>query len=83
MSASGTVNLNKEGNLEIDAELEDIINRNKDADKLNVQSLPLRAYLDNTVIPVVVEGLKCLAKVLWAYCRKDHQTLLNGWRYIY
>ena len=30
--------------------------------KINVQGLPLRAYLDQTVIPVLIEGLKFVAK---------------------
>jgi protein dpy-30 len=30
--------------------------------KANLQGLPLRSYLDHTVIPVLVEGLKIVAK---------------------
>ncbi|KAI8929829.1 Dpy-30 motif-domain-containing protein [Entophlyctis helioformis] len=31
-------------------------------DRANVQSLPLRAYLDQTVVPLLVEGLKVVAR---------------------
>jgi hypothetical protein len=30
-------------------------------EKVNLQSLPLRSYLDKTVIPVLMEGLKAVA----------------------
>jgi hypothetical protein len=30
-------------------------------DKVNIQSLPLRPYLDQTVIPILLEGLKLVA----------------------
>jgi len=30
--------------------------------KLNMQSLPIRAYLDQTVVPVLLAGLSALVK---------------------
>jgi hypothetical protein len=30
-------------------------------DKVNLQSLPLRSYLDQTVVPILLEGLKLVA----------------------
>ncbi|KAI8828832.1 Dpy-30 motif-domain-containing protein [Chytriomyces cf. hyalinus JEL632] len=30
--------------------------------KLQPQSLPPRSYLEQTVVPVLIEGLKCVAK---------------------
>ena len=35
-------------------------------DKANLQSLPLRAYLDQTVIPTLIEGLKLVARERFA-----------------
>ncbi len=31
-------------------------------DKANIQSLPLRAYLDQSLIPILAEGIKIIAK---------------------
>ncbi|KAJ3325202.1 Protein dpy-30 [Boothiomyces sp. JEL0866] len=31
-------------------------------EKVNLNSLPLRAYIDQTVLPVLVEGLKLISK---------------------
>jgi chorismate mutase len=38
--------------------LDDIVNKNSlnIKEEVNIQSLPLRVYLDQTVIPVLVEG---------------------------
>ena len=42
---------------------QDVINRHTpNYDEVNFQSLPLRPYLDQTVMPLLVEGLKLLAK---------------------
>ncbi|KAH6572892.1 hypothetical protein BASA50_000226 [Batrachochytrium salamandrivorans] len=47
-------------------DIEDTINMHRAAatlqEKGNVQSLPLRAYLDQTVIPHLIEGLKAVGK---------------------
>ena len=32
------------------------------ADRLNVQSLPIRAYLDQTVVPILLDGMSALVK---------------------
>ncbi|KAJ3279400.1 Protein dpy-30, partial [Borealophlyctis nickersoniae] len=44
----------------------DIINEERDlvmgSNRAHVQGLPMRAYLDQTVVPVLVEGLKALVK---------------------
>lgn len=31
-------------------------------DRLNVQSLPIRAYLDQTVVPILLDGMSALVK---------------------
>lgn len=31
-------------------------------DKLNLQALPIRAYLDQTVVPLLLDGMSCLVK---------------------
>jgi hypothetical protein len=35
------------------------------AGKVDVQSLPIRAYLDNTVVPVLLQGMSQLVKERW------------------
>ncbi|RKO86276.1 Dpy-30 motif-domain-containing protein [Blyttiomyces helicus] len=55
-------------------------------DKAHLQSLPLRAYLDYTVVPVLAEGLKALAKerppnpceYLATYLLKNGPKILNS-----
>jgi hypothetical protein len=46
--------------------LQEIITQDKEAattfNKVNLQGLPLRSYLDQTVIPILIEGLKAVAK---------------------
>nr|KAJ3423070.1 hypothetical protein HK105_003510 [Polyrhizophydium stewartii] len=46
--------------------IEDVINAHRStaaaSDRSNPQSLPLRSYLDQTVIPTLVEGLKIIAR---------------------
>ncbi|KAJ3035142.1 Protein dpy-30 [Rhizophlyctis rosea] len=47
-------------------ELEDILNGQRtniiNIDKDHLQGLPARAYLDQTVVPVLIEGLRALTK---------------------
>lgn len=31
-------------------------------ERLNVQSLPIRAYLDQTVVPILLDGMSALVK---------------------
>lgn len=31
-------------------------------DRLNIQSLPIRAYLDQTVVPILLDGMAALVK---------------------
>jgi protein dpy-30 len=31
-------------------------------DKMNLQALPIRAYLDQTVVPLLLDGMSCLVK---------------------
>jgi protein dpy-30 len=31
-------------------------------DKLNLQALPIRAYLDQTVVPILLDGMSALVK---------------------
>ena len=33
-------------------------------DKLNLQALPIRAYLDQTVVPLLLDGMSALVKVI-------------------
>ena len=45
--------------------MEDIISRHipgKVQDFENIQALPLRAYLDQSIVPLLVEGLRILSK---------------------
>ncbi len=51
----------------------------------NIQALPVRKYLDDTVVPVLLEGLAILAKERYRVfkeskcsCAVDRQTPLNG-----
>lgn len=43
---------------------QDLINLSaaENLDKNNVQSLPLRAYFDQSLVPAIVEGMKIIAK---------------------
>ena len=65
-----------QGNLEsgtdtklVTTSLQKIINSEKDAaenpakrPKVDLQSLPTRAYLDQTVVPILLQGMSVLAK---------------------
>ncbi|KAL2911304.1 COMPASS (complex proteins associated with Set1p) component [Polyrhizophydium stewartii] len=52
--------------LQLGSPVEDVINAHRStaaaSDRSNPQSLPLRSYLDQTVIPTLVEGLKIIAR---------------------
>ncbi|XJO73663.1 hypothetical protein BDV3_004608 [Batrachochytrium dendrobatidis] len=47
-------------------DIEDAIHYHRNAgytqEKENIQSLPLRSYLDISVVPILIEGLKVVAK---------------------
>ena len=58
--------------------------------KMNVQSLPIRAYLDQTVVPILLQGMSQLVKERCATqpplgrtndgCYAGRRTLLSTWR---
>jgi hypothetical protein len=64
-------------------ELEDMINKSQPAgmDTISLQSLPMRAYLDQTVIPILSEGLKLVATERLLIFNIGHQTQPSFWVY--
>ena len=53
---------------------QEVINAEKSAagktpKTVELQSLPTRAYLDQTVVPILLSGLSTLAKERWAFCQ--------------
>lgn len=68
--------------------VQDIIVQDREAattfNKANLNGLPLREYLDHTVIPVLVEGLKIISKeryfllVIAECCRPPNPTEFLG-----
>ena len=51
------------GHVLFNAQIQDYENDLEQAqDKLNLQGLPIRAYLDQTVVPLLLDGMSALVK---------------------
>lgn len=48
--------------------------------KVDLQALPTRAYLDQTVVPILLQGLSVLAKDRWDRAQDGPQRA--GWSWI-
>lgn len=47
--------------------------------KVDLQALPTRAYLDQTVVPILLQGLSVLAKERWVLPRVGSVPATTRW----
>ena len=56
------------------------------AGKVDLQTLPIRAYLDQTVVPILLQGMSQLVKERWAracgvrHARRFERLIVRGTR---
>ena len=46
--------------------------------KMNLQTAPIRTYLDSTVVPVLLQGLSALVKERWGATRTPLPPHVKG-----